>query len=689
MPDSRAIEPTGRISDAIDTVFKEDGGLLAREFAGYKERPGQVKLARQIAHSIEHGRHVIGEGPTGTGKSLAYSVPAIYATKPNEDERADGLKKHVVIVTANIALQEQLVNKDLPLLKKILPVDFDFALLKGIGNYLCRDAFEIENMKTGMFAGEDWEEVRRWAMTTQTGDRSELDFDAGKVWLKVSSSAEDCKRDKCPHEEKCFGRNAQMVARTSNVIVTNYHFLFAHYKILQISGGAVSLLPPHCVLVLDEVHKAAEIARDFFGENVSFFSVIKAAKKCVSKETARNTGPAFQGVHDSEYTKVERAAEAFYDRLTKFMRGRAYQNRLRIQNSVEWESFCDVLRAYRAQVLKATKGLRERAGPLLEENFKELGDHEKDLVRRHTEVEKARERLREIDQFVQDSMTLEHADQNVYYLDEDSRRNRAVLKSKLIHPGPLLNTIMWNQTPSVIATSATLSTAGNFKWISEELGAPKNETDTIQVESPFNHKNALLIVPDGKFIPDPKSEQFSHALPGAVERILNMSDGRALCLFTSYSNMKTVADYLQRRPLPWEVLVQGQAPRTKLVERFKKNTKSVLLGVESFWAGVDVPGESLSCVIIDRLPFPTPADPVLDALGDIADVNVFFDHMVPRAQVQLKQGVGRGIRSITDRAVIAILDRRIIEKRYGAGFVSSLPPMLKTRNINAVGEFLG
>ena len=672
------------IVDAIKTVFSEDGGLLAREFAGYKERPGQVKLARRIAQSIEAGRHVIGEGPTGTGKSLAYSVPAIYATQQNTGEDDD---EHVVIVTANIALQEQLVNKDLPLLKKILPVDFSFALLKGIGNYLCKDAFEIETLKAGMFAGEEWEEIRRWALTTTTGDKSELDFDPGKTWLKIASSTDECKRDKCAHAETCFGRSAQLEARTANVIVTNYHFLFAHYKILQISGGAVQLLPPHRVLILDEVHKAADIARDFFGDNVSFFTVTKAAQKCVDKGSAKNNTVDTIGVPRSEFDALEIKTDEFFKRLTSFMRGRAYGNRLRVKDSVQWKDFCSALHTYRASVLGATKRLRDAAAPLADTPFRELSQSEKKIVSRAADIEKSRERLKEISEFVEQSMTLEDADV-VYYLEEDRRKERAVLKSKLIHPGPLLNEIMWKATPSVIATSATLSTAGNFNWVSQELGAPRRDTDTIMVESPFDHKNALLIVPGESFIPDPKDQAFQMRLPHAIEEILHMSDGRALCLFTSFANMRVVSEHLQRKRLPWEVLVQGQAPRTKLVDRFKANEKSVLLGVESFWAGVDVPGASLSCVIIDRLPFPTPADPVLDALDEHEDVNVFFDHMVPRAQVQLKQGVGRLIRSVTDRGVVAILDRRIIEKRYGASFTASLPPMLKTRNIKAVKEFL-
>lgn len=711
--------------DFIDAVFGTSG-YLAQRFAGYRVREGQVALARAVDSAIKNTdgkRHLIAEGPTGTGKSLAYCVPAIYNTVGKFN--SSGEPARALIVTGNIALQEQLCGKDLPLLQSLLPVKFDFALLKGMQNYLCLDehdstvgALEMK-VKLPTYNHDDDEQYDRileWAPKTPTGDISELPFvPNSNVWQKFSVASDDCKRSKCDWKDQCFPMAAQAHARQSQLIVTNYHMLFAHLKVRMMTGGIVGILPSYDYLICDEAHKAADIAREFFGSTFSFSALKKTLgkieydenrgrKKRFSEESAQRA--AATGIAREALASLEHEATLFFGDLTRHMNSKEYKIRLRKKDPVDSSSVLTELAMVRKQVSKLSTSLNNSEL----EDGSELG---RAAAARKKELDISYSRLGEMISVVKRSMNLGHEPEpevdpfdlseelkeavdssknddpkSVFFLEPD-HADRAVLREKMIKVAGILRSEVFDSTQAVIITSATLATGGKFDYISEELGAPRSETATMIAETPFDYRRqSLLVVPDAKTICLPtERENFEIEVPEVVYKTIMLAKGRTLCLFTSYKNLKNTAKLLQQKKLPFKLLIQNEKPRMQLIEDFKADESSVLLGTESFWAGVDVPGPSLSCVIIDKIPFPTPEDPILDALQAIND-RAFFDFSVPRAMIMLSQGVGRLIRAVTDRGVVVILDRRIVEKSYGSGFLKSLPPMMRTRKLEAVAEFL-
>lgn len=682
------------IETYINDVFGSEG-MLAAEFEGYQPRAGQIQLAQTIHDAINgdgNATHVIAEGPTGTGKSLAYSVPAIFNAKTT--------RKTVVIVTANIALQEQLVNKDLPLLKKILPFDFSFALLKGIGNYLCLDSLEetqgqqqlglkFSDFDRGGDNPERYEQIVEWSRLTKRGDKNELPFEPGALWSKFSTSSDDCKRDKCDHRDQCFALAAIELAKSVDVIVTNYHVLCAAIMVARKTRYNVAILPAASVVVCDEAHKLPDIAREFFGMSLSFGSLKKVLRKATAKGRDLEKAGAPKGLADV----AEEAAVKFFGALTDFYRSARYETRLKRENPVPSDDLLSALEGVRFATHKAAASIEDMTG-------------EKKIAKRHRELELAEARIVEFMNGVREAFTLAREPECVYFLEED-RQERAVIRSKVIDVAPILAHDLFKVGPLLddedalddprpdhaVITSATLSTGGNFDFIGSELGAPMADTSTVIGQSPFSKEQSLLVVPDARTVPfanGASSEAFSARVPSLMAEIIESARGRTLCLFTSYKNLRATRDHLIRTGLArkYRILVQGDAPRSQLVAEFKADTSSVLLGTESFWAGVDVQGEALSCVAIDRLPFPHFNDPVMSMLSEHDD-RAFFSQMVPRASIQLKQGVGRLIRTVNDRGVVVILDRRIVDKGYGKSIVRSLPDSFKSRSLEAVAEFLG
>ena len=665
----RVVDSVPTRKEYLEAVFGPEG-YLARRFEGYKQRKGQVDLAVAAERCLTTGKHLFAEGPTGTGKSLAYCVPATYeAAFGEEDENT------IVIATANIALQEQLVGKDLPLLQEILPWPFTFGLLKGIGNYLCLDEMESSDAKRGrLFDGDpedDYERIHAWAESTQTGDKSDLDFDPGAEWVKFSTSRDECKGDKCDLADKCFARKAQSEAKAAKIIVTNYHMLFAHFKVLAATNGIVGILPTSVsVVIMDEAHKAADIAREFFGFQIRQASVRRLARKLRDEELKAT---------------LEDDANDFFNELT-FLRDdrKRYKTRLKKKDPLNLVYRENIV----ASLSKASKWFASIADLIDVPPVDPLAPKKKKSkeAKRKREMELAGQRCREIATSIGHALDL-HDDPNiVYYLDRDNRET-ATLNAKIVNVAPILQEWLFNRH-RVMCTSATLAgTGGKFDFVMDELGSPKDNTNTLLAESPFDfRKQALLVVPRDMPMPTQDADKYREAVVRYTAKAIELAKGRTLCLFTSYRNLRMAHEYLKQN-CSYRVLRQGEMPRMKLLQIFKEEENSVLLGTESFWAGVDVPGPSLSCVVIDRIPFPTPEDPVLDALSEHND-RWFFDYSVPRAQIQLKQGFGRLIRSVTDRGVIVMLDRRLIDKSYGREFIRALPPVLKTRDISAVGEFL-
>ncbi len=648
----------GEAVDPVDAVFGADG-FLSKKFEGYKPREGQMKLSRAVNGAIADGDHLICEGPTGTGKSFAYLVPAIY--------QAVITGKRVVVATANIALQEQLVGKDLPFLASVLPWSFQFSLFKGKSNYLCPDRHakllgNRERQQKDMFADDSPSfqfdsEIKRlleWANKTETGDKSELDFEPGGMnWSRLSVGADDCKGRKCRHVNECFSMIAREQAKRAHVIVCNYHVLFANIKF----GGAV--LPPYDVAILDEAHEAVEIARDFLG-----FRMAPGAFRRLAKFLEKHRLQSLANELNERGTK-------FFDELREYARSDAYNVRIRRAGAVRYEPLVAAL----DEVLEEMRTLQ--------------ADQPTEDSKADVEIE--RNRAKTMKDIIVSAMELKD-DNTVVFIETDRRdAKRVALKGKPINVAGLLRVALFQDTPTVVMTSATLSTNGTFDYIEDEIGV--QEPRRLIVESPFEQdKQSLFIIP-GKF-PDPRSDEYQDALADSIIQCIRYARGRTLCLFTSFRNLNFVYDRVEREVREVMLLKQGDKPRTQLVDDFRADVDSVLFGVSSFWAGVDVPGESLSCVIIDKLPFPSPTDPVLDALNDKLRnkpflQSSFFVHSVPRAIIMFKQGFGRLIRSTSDRGVVVCFDNRLMTKGYGKRFVRSLPSVPLSSDLHDIVSFLG
>ncbi len=633
------------MDDYIHNVFGPNG-VLARRFEGYVPRAGQIDLARAVDGVIRSREHLMAEAPTGTGKSIGYAVPATY--------HAAHTGRRVVIATANIALQEQLVEKDLPLLAEILPWGFSFALIKGRNNYLCHDRLYQEEAKGTLELLDDpgdadmLRDLVEWARTTVAGDVSELPFQPPfRLWRRFSVSSDDCKGKECRFRDQCCSLRARAIAHEAEVIVCNYHLLFAHLVVRDTTEQDI-VLPPFDVAILDEAHKAADIARDFFGYRVTLGSVRWITRLLKQVGESR--------FHD----RVVKEAEHFFQRLTQHRRSPAYKTRLRTPNVVSPTKLVEQLDEV-ADIYVAAMGVTS------------------DLDLR-ADLRKAAGRAKVLGRQITDAIGIADP-RTVSFLDEDTRGN-AVLCSKPIHVGDRLRTSLFGETPTVVMTSATLTTGGSFDHLREEAGCPSPRE--LVVDTPFDFKNqALLVVPEG--IPDPNDPAYPAAVAAVFAEVMDLAEGRTLGLFTSYRNLN--ATYERVRGNGHRVLRQGDMPRTALVEEFRRDVRSVLLGTESFWAGVDVPGEALSCVVIDRLPFPSPDDPVLDAISE-TNRRWFTSYSLPRAVIAFKQGFGRLIRSAADRGVVVVLDRRLVSKPYGRVFTASLPDVLKSRRIENVRHFL-
>lgn len=614
---------TGRPgASVVDLVFGS-GGELSKRFAGYEPRPGQVEMARAVEFALERGEVLLVEAPTGVGKSLGYLVPAIAS------------KKRTIVVTANIALQEQLVRKDLPTLTEIMPEEFRFALAKGVSNYACLVAVEQAERdgvraKLPVVDRGQWDEVLGWLSETKSGDLSELDFEPSPTVRQWSTTtSDDCPGSKCRKSSACYSMIARAAWQTADVVVTNYHLFFIDLALR--SKGAPGVLPDHDAVIFDEAHKAADIARDFFGFRITERAIANLARMLDG---------------DPLGDKLAKSAARLFSQLRAHRDSDDYKARIKVPDVVpELEAIAPTLGEVAARLDRMAR--------------EETGNEQKHRLRQR--AQRARDLAAQLDQ------TRRLVAGSVYFLGGD--RDRATLESKLIDVSGVLSEELFSKERPVVLASATLAAAGSdFSLVKRELGVSRCRE--LTVDSPFDFSKATIVVPK---MPDPRERDYAQAVAGAVARSVLAAGGRTLALFTSWRVLNATHERLSRMSLPFSVMKQGDAPRTELVRRFREDVSSVLLGTESFWAGVDVPGEALSCVVIDRLPFTSPEDPVLDAICEADPKGWFHRYSLPRAILQFKQGFGRLIRSSEDRGVVVVLDNRLDTKPYGSQFYGALP----------------
>jgi ATP-dependent DNA helicase DinG len=645
-------------------------GPLAVGLAGYVPREAQRHLAEAVAEAIEARATLIAEAGTGTGKTYAYLVPALLSGQ------------RVIISTGTRALQDQLYHRDLPRVREALGAGIKTALLKGRSNYLC--LYRMEQAKGEKFNSREvvaqFQRVVAWSGRTMRGDLAELADIAedSPLWPQVTSTADNCLGSECPFWSDCFVAKARQAAQAADIVVVNHHLLLADLAIKQEGFGEI--LPGAAAFVLDEAHQLPELAAQFFGDGLSARQLVDLARdslaecKTVTASLATVLGPS-RGLE-----QAMRDARLAMEGLPQ----RGPMARLLGANSVS--AALDRLEHTLAELAKVLGPLSESAP-----GFAACSDRAVDLLRR---LRAWRGTEKGTDPFsghgvaaTPEAVAPEKGSVPFFVRWYELTQRGFTLQRTPLDVSEPLRKYREQSRAAWIFTSATLAVGGDFNHLAGRLGL--DSPRSLLQPSPFDWpRQALCYLPTG--LPEPSDGDYVYAMLDAVWPVLEASNGRAFLLFTSHRALRDAAEAM--REAPWPLFVQGTAPRSTLLEQFRASGNGVLLGAASFWEGVDVAGEALSVVVIDRLPFASPGDPVLEARLDTLrrqGGNPFRDEQLPQAVIALKQGVGRLIRNESDRGVLVLCDPRLLGKSYGRSFFDSLPPIPRTRSLADVEAFFG
>ena len=629
------------------SAFFGRNGPLARVLPGFEERPAQRKLAQAVAEVLDAGGLLLAEAGTGTGKTLAYLLPAAE------------LGRRVVISTGTKNLQEQLVQKDIPILARALGRELNVAVMKGRANYLCLLRF-ASFAKAGTFRRLEevpvYRAVEAWAPSTPTGDRAEVaDMpDTVDFWREVSAASENCIGQSCSLFDSCFVTRMRQRALEADLVVVNHHLLCADLAVKDGSYGQV--IPAYDTLVLDEAHLIEDVATQYFGVNVSSHRVEELAR-----DVERELKAAQLDARDvrAEVEGVRLRGDRLFGALARGGRlGRLGPGWMPTRVAEESLGLLQRLEGLRTALL---------AVPDRKEALTGLAGRTLALAAELAFLLKA------------------EADDHVYFVE--TRGRGVFLRAMPIDVSERLKSLLFDGVRAAVLTSATLAVDGGFTYVKDRLGL--QPTDELLLASPFRYEEqAVLYVPED--MPEPRSAEFVDRAAEEIVRLLELSRGRAFVLFTSYANMNAVAERIAGR-FDYPLLIQGEAPKAQLLDTFRGTPHAVLLATASFWQGVDVAGEQLSCVIIDKLPFASPGDPVVAARIERLrnnGHNAFGEYQVPVAVLMLKQGLGRLIRAATDRGILAVLDSRLLRKPYGRRFLESLPPARLVHDLGEVARFM-
>ena len=691
----------------IDRIFLEDidienyfakDGILAKEIKGFEYRQEQEEMTQYIQEAINEDRKIIVEAGTGTGKTLAYLIPAIKWAVTN--------KKKVIIATNTINLQEQLLLKDIPLAKSIIKEEFSYVLVKGRNNYLCKRLFNelalgksIDIETFSLEAREQIEYILKWGNKTKTGDKSELPFEVfPDVWELVQSTTELCLGKKCPYRKECFYMKTRIEKMEADILISNHHVFFADLNVRAETDfdSEYLILPRYDMVIFDEAHNIESVARSYFSVEVSKISFTRLLNRIYQRKNKRKKEKsALIRVEDTVDEKDLEDSQQYIYLLNTL------KEEISILQNIGDEYFDEIRKIYETNTESPIKkslnnfemtksrfleNLREKKDIFQSKltdflnlmiSFNNVIDEEKD---KNPEVINFNNHLKMFKAYI-DSFKFINSfedDNYIYWLDINSKRTNVVLTATPLNIAKKLSSVLFDNLDRLVFASATIVVNGNFDYFKKSLGLDEEDCIEAIIKSPFNYDEQMSV-----YIPSDiqDSENINAFVSDANRFILDIllkTSGKAFILFTSYTMLNQIYYSISKKlkDKGFEVFLHGDKPRSQLIKEFKEAENPILFGTTSFWEGVDVQGENLSNVIITKLPFLVPTDPVVSAISKKIEEdggNSFTDFQLPEAIIKFKQGVGRLIRKKMDRGNIFILDNRILKKRYGSLFINALP----------------
>ena len=681
----------------IENYFAKDG-ILAKEIKGFEYRQEQEEMAQYIQDAINEDRKIIVEAGTGTGKTLAYLIPSIKWAVTN--------KKKVIIATNTINLQEQLLLKDIPLAKSIIKDEFSYVLVKGRNNYVCKRLFNelvlgksIDIETFSMEAREQIEYILKWGNKTKTGDKAELPFEVyPDVWELVQSTTELCLGKKCPYRKECFYMKTRMEKMEADILISNHHVFFADLNVRAETDfdSEYLILPRYDMVIFDEAHNVESVARSYFSVEVSKISFTRLLNRIYQKKNKKKKEKsALIRVEDTVDEKNLEDGEQYIYLLNTL------KEEISILQNIGDEYFDEIRKIYEtnteAPIKKSLNNFEMTKSRFLENlrekkdifqskladflnlmmSFNNVIDEEKD---KNPEVINFNNHLKMFKAYI-DSFKFINSfedDNYIYWLDINSKRTNVILTATPLNIAQKLSTVLFDNLDRLVFASATIVVNGNFDYFKKSLGLDEEDCIEAIIKSPFDYDEQMSV-----YIPSDiqDSENINAFVSDASKFILNIllkTNGKAFILFTSYTMLNQIYYSISKKlkDKGFKVFLHGDKPRSQIIKEFKEAENPILFGTTSFWEGVDVQGENLSNVIITKLPFLVPTDPVVSAISKKIEGdggNSFMDFQLPEAIIKFKQGVGRLIRKKTDSGNIFILDNRILKKRYGSLFINALP----------------